>query len=471
MTRHLKSSFSLSLFFVSSLVCVQAIGQTPGNSKRVPIYKSKADSIQLIKVEQGMQEFFGKPMAAKAGKQTKLDSLMQLRMQLNKTAIVGYRIVYSPSRGFVTLDSLLRSKDPSKIVSLSIDKGETIPPQFWDCYNLESLEFVNTKLENIPDLSRLPKLKTVSIYNNRSRKRLTIETNPNITTLKIRVDDPQLLPKSYKNLVSLTNLDLSENKITRFPNGARHNKKLVELILQNNELTLKGRIKRHRYLSNLVLKGNTIEHVPPSIRKFKSLKKLSFNTNNIVSVSGKIEKLKMLEHLSFYKNKLARIPDGVYKLGNLKEIDLFYNEIETFQPEKSQWKNLNSLFLSHNKIMEIPESIVQLKSLEGLYAWDNRIDKLPESIGTMVDIKYIRINGNFLKVLPSSMINLTKLEELDISNNYITQLPPTIFNNQNLKIVALTNNPFDDSTRSFLTSKAAELRTREVMVHGLPGSD
>jgi Leucine-rich repeat (LRR) protein len=450
------------LFFL--LIQLPSLAQRPGfgNSVVVPVYRSKEDSVRGRQLDKQIEEFMFS-REKKAGRT--VDSLFQLRSAFNQTAILRFRTVYFSSPDYVRLDSLKKVNDFSVITKISLEGVKELPEQVWKCNNLEAIEVLNSRMDRLPDLSSLQKLKTVYIFNNIPGRRLKITANRNITNLTIRGEYPQRLPRSYKKLPALLKLDLEENQLTKFPNGARKNKKLIELNVQRNELTLKGKIKLHPYLQQLGLQNNQIEHVPASIANFPNLKKLNFNTNKISKVDREIEKLQKLEFISFYKNNLAEIPEGVYKLSSLKEIDLFHNQIEKFEPEKSNWSNLITLYLSHNKVLELSENISRLTSLEGLYIWDNRIGKLPESIGTLQKLKFVRVNNNYLKVLPDTLLLLKDLEELDCSRNFITHLPSAIFDFKNLKIIAFNTNPWDEESKKLIASKLEELRSRDVYVH------
>ena len=455
----------LTILCVALNTVVHAQFFYPRNATSIPVFRSKNDSLRLAQVESSLSKLSSQlPL-----KGYKIDSLLALQRKIMSEGIIRYRRIYRPAKDYITVDSLLKIDDFSAIKRVSISNTSTIPSQLLQCKNLEALELVNTFIDKLPDkLNELTHLTTLAIYNNQPKKVFKPGKSDHIKNLTIRNENARLLPRSYKKLSSLQRLDLAENEIIKFPNGARRNKKLTELILQRNNITLKkGRIKSYPYLENLALQNNKIEEVPASIRKFKSLKKLRFNNNKITRVHSAIRKLRQLDQLSFYNNKLKAIPTGVYKLSSLTEIDLFYNQIETIEPSFIRWKNLRTLYLANNRILELPENINELIVLEGLYLWDNSLTKLPESLGDIKTLKYIRVNHNYLKSLPSSILKLENLEELDISHNYISQIPQEIFDYRNFKIFALTNNPWDDSTRKFLQTKINELRAREVFVHGL----
>jgi Leucine-rich repeat (LRR) protein len=451
---------------ISCILCIltSTMAQPSGpryGQIRVPVFRSKDDSLRLLQVQEKIDEELGR----KKIRQQKVDSLMLLQTTIYQEAIT-YKMIYRPGKDYVLSDSLSYFTDFTGVKKVCVYNKNQIPEILFACSNLEALELVNTSVAKLPKaLNRLKKLKTVHIYRNHLKNPLRLFKNKTITSLTILNESPKGLPRSYKKLKGLTRLDLAENALTQFPNGARHNKKLKEFSLQRNLLTLTGKIKSHPHLEQLALHGNQIEVVPSSIRQFRNLKKLNLNLNKITHVQEGIAALYRLEQLSFYGNQLSAIPAGVYLLKGLKEIDLFHNQIEQLDPAFSLWQNLTTLYLSHNKLVSLPENIDTLSKLEGLYVWENRLGKLPESVGNLGNLKYLRANHNYLKEIPSSVLELRFLEEIDLSHNYIAELPEDIFNYPNLKIIALVNNPWNEKTRKFIPRKVEELRAKEVFVH------
>ena len=434
------------------------------NAASIPVYRSKSDSVKLKQIEQELIKLQDStPLNA-----LKVDSVLALLWRLTQEGVIGYRKIYTPDREHVSLDSLSKVGDLEQIKKVSIHDyaGKKFPAIVLQCKNLESLELLNTNLRTLPqELDGLVNLHTVSILNHQSKRPLKLKRNRYVKRLTIRAENPKAIPSSFRRWSELETLDLSENFLTRFPQGSRHNRNLKELNVKENLLTLKKRLKPHPYLEILALQHNKISRVPSSIRNFQNLRKLSFNYNKITDVHADVSLLKKLEHLSFYHNQLKEVPSGVYGITSLKEIDLFYNEIESIEPQWTHWKNLTMLYLSHNKIPSLPENIHELSSLYGLYIWDNRIERLPENIGKVKTLRSIWANNNYLKNLPASIFDLRLLEELDISHNYITEIPEAIFDYERLKILSLVNNPWDKKTMEFIPRRAWELRAKNVFVH------
>lgn len=436
----------------------------PSGNLTLPLFRTKKDSVYFYQVENNILRLLNSLPVD----EFRIDSLQQLRAKLFEETVVGFKTLYRPSPGFILLDSLRKVEDHSSVtkVSLSAFAGKTLPPEILKCMNLEVLELLDTRLESIPgSVGELKHLKTLFVYNNRSGRRLRLEKNNTITRLVIRSDDHKQLPKNFRPFSALHVLDLQENRLEKFPRGARHNKKLRELLLQHNSLSLRGGLRNHKYLENLSLQYNRIKTVPRGIRKFSNLKKLNLNYNEINDVHPAIGRLKNLEQLSFYHNRLKKIPKDMGALPKLREIDLFYNELEELPFSEGQWPALRMLYLSHNRLTSLPDPLEQLDSLEGIFVWDNRLQKLPENLGNLPAIKFIWANNNYLKELPPSLWQNNRIEELEISHNEITCLPDEVFQWPVLRILRIVNNPWDESTRKRIGYWVGQLRAKGVFVH------
>jgi Leucine-rich repeat (LRR) protein len=436
----------------------------PSSSYDQPIFKTKSDSIQFEKTQRLIKEMVeGKKYDPKM-----MDSIFDLSMEI-RNRIIGHRKVYLRNPDFFPFDSLAFKSDRSAIKQLSLFKvkSKKLPIEIFTCENLEELELVNTSIGRIQKkLNHLSQLKTLCIYNNKPKGSLKLRKNKTIDALLIRGDDPSQLPMSYSKFTALTRLNLAQNSLSSFPNGACKNKNLKELVLNNNAITLSNDlIKPHPSLEKLDLGKNQIKKVPASIGGFGSLKTLKFNHNNIAEVDGAISQLKKLEQISFYNNQLTAIPKAIYELTSLKEIDLYYNQIERLDARVIQWKKLEVLYLAFNKLFSLPDNLGDSKNLQELYLHNNRLSSLPESIGTINNLRILRVNNNLLTELPNSLSKLRAIENFDLSNNSISSIPDWLFNFPDLKILSLVANPWEAETKSNLSTLAKGMRARGVIVH------
>lgn len=431
---------------------------------RVPVYRSMQDSVMLSRINEQIDALRITPSV----NVKKLDSLLLLYERQYAQAITGFRNIYPPARDHIPLDSLMEMNDRSAVTRVSIHKYflREFPEVIFECTNLESLELINTNIIELPErLNALSRLKAIRIYNPAGKRRIKLRQNDRVTTLVIRGDRPTNIPRNFRPYTALEVLDLSGNNLRRFPNGARRNPALRELVLRNNMLTLRGRLKKHPSVETLALQHNSIRHVPRGIQNFKNLTKLNFNYNQIRSAHPSIGNLNKLEHLSFYRNALPAIPDGVYALENLREIDLFFNQISGISPRIKQLKKLETLYLSHNQLISLPETIGTLPVLQGLYVWNNRLDELPQSLGQLESLRFLWVNNNYLRTLPTSLFQLKRIEELDVSHNLLTEIPASVFDFPFLKILSLVDNHWSEQSLKLIFPRGAALRTRGVSVH------
>ena len=448
-----KCSLSLAVFFTALTAFAQ---------DAVPVFKSKSDSVAYYTNQNAMRSH--DPLSLRL---IRMDSLWEVQQRIIRTGILGWKYVYRPDKNFVLLEDLLTGKIAAADVrKLSIVdyNGKNLPPIVWRCGALEELEFINTKIKKLPrHLNKLDRLHAVELYNNKPSGRLKLAGNDNVTFLKFRSDAPNKVPVNYKKFRALDSLDLSRNFLTEFP-VIDHNKNLKQLVLSDNNLTLKHlKLKQNNTLQCLYLRRNKVEVLPDAIGNLTALKKLSFNYNEISEVHDGISRLKNLEELSFYQNKLISIPKSFYELRNLKVIDLYYNQIEKIEDPISNLKNLEILYAANNRIFSLSDNIGYLTNLRELYIHHNRISYFPASLSRLTSLRVLRFNDNYFAAFPDQILSLKNLENLDISRNRLQSIPVEFGSYENLRILIMTENPWED--QETITAFARRMRSNGTLVH------
>lgn len=459
-----------ALFFTYTCLLVLcfsfAAGQpsiTRNRNLEVPVYRSPQDSVRLANVN----ALYDKLQNDERVDLKILDSVENLRDVTREQAILRFRILYKPSPEFTPYDSLPLIRDLRQVKRVSINQQQLkeLPSILLRCDSLQSIELVNCSIRKIQkQINQLSRLTSITILNNTYKRPLRLTKNDRITSLTIHGDNARTLPHSYHKLKALETLDLSNNALVKFPNGAARNRQLKELSLQHNELTLRDKIKLHPNLEKLALQFNRIQQVPDQITRFPNLTRLSLNHNQITDVTPAISNLKKLKHLSFYNNRLTSVPAGVYELRSLNVIDLYFNQIEEIDDRISNWDSLQILFISHNKLLRLPEKLTTLRLLEELYAYDNRLTSISDDINRLSQLRIIYVQNNCLRQIPTTLLQLDSLEEIDFSENYMTDLPETIFNYPNLRFISLMNNPWRENVRLFIDQKSKELAMYDITV-------
>lgn len=425
-----------------------------------PIFKDKADSTEYFGLVQKISKVYGIMGTTNEKQRDSLAAVAKYwteRQEHLREKVVGYRWVYSPSHPLLN-EALEQNRD--SVTAITLTKLAELPPALFQFKNLTKLELIDCRISKLPSkLSRLKKLGHVAVFTDRSGKRIKLATNKTVKTLVI---GSNRLPRHYRAFKALHRLDLSRNSLTDFPN-IKGCKKLKELSLRENLLTLENLNARSTILEVLELQKNKIRQVPPAIAQFPHLKRLVFNYNPIESVSDKMSALQRLEQLGFYSNQLKQVPEALYSLRTLKEIDLYFNQIERLDARASQWKKLEVLYLSNNKLISLPDNLGELTNLRELYVHNNRLSALPESLGQLTNLKILRVNSNYLPLLPS-IEKLEKLENIDLSNNQLHTFSLNVFKFPKLKIISLLGNQWDEATKQEIRKHAVALENKEVTV-------
>jgi Leucine-rich repeat (LRR) protein len=412
-----------------------------GQAGQQPVFKTKTDSIQYAKIrairmklaQSKPGDYVGMPKTRTYDSLDKAEEALWKRM--------SWQYVYKSKRGFVAFSDLKSGKvNPDSIIQLSISdvRSVHIPKEVFLCRNLEELELVNTRIDELQEeLNLLPKLNSIYLFNNTPSKRLILGKNNYVNYLRIAGNNPEKLPKTYKNFTSLDSLNINRSMATRIPD-IRKNKQLIILNAVENNIILK-RYKKSASLQHLDLRRNKITKVPNSIgRKYKSLKALSFNMNPVKKVKPGLGKLTNLEYLSFYANGITEIPAPVYKLTKLQVIDLFNNRIEAVSPKIKNLQELKVLYLANNRLYRLPDEMGQLKNLEEVYVYNNRMDTLPASMDNLEKLRILWVNDNFFHTIPATTWRVKNMDYLDVSQNFIKRVPDEITQATNLSVLILS---------------------------------
>jgi Leucine-rich repeat (LRR) protein len=426
-----------SLFFLLIAACLSASGQ----SVQQPFFKLKADSLQYARIQALRYKWSENNLGAYVGMPQKhnYDSLSNAQEEVLKRA--EWRWTYKPRKSFVGFTDLKSGKvNPDSVTRLSISdlRSSYVPKEVFLCKNLEELELVNTRIDEMQEeLNLLTKLSSIYLFNNIPSGRLILGWNNNVNYLRIAGYNPEKLPKTYKNFTSLDSLNVNRSMATRIPN-IKHNKQLTIINAVENNITLKG-YKKGKTLTHLDLRRNKVTKISNSIsRKYPNLKALSFNANPVKKVKPGLGKLKDLEYLSFYGNGLTEIPAAVYKLINLQVIDMFDNRIEAVSPEIKNLKKLKILYLANNRLYRLPDEIGELKNLEEVYVYNNRMDTLPASMDNLEKLRILWVNDNFFHTIPATTWRVKNMDYLDASQNFIKSVPDEIAQASKLTVLILS---------------------------------
>lgn len=186
--------------------------------------------------------------------------------------------------------------------SLKISENLTeFPSKIFDLSNsLEILDLSNNKLTNIPDLSKLTKLKIAFFSFNNFRE----------------------LPDAFKNCKNLYMLGFKDNQIEFIDENILPNS-ISWLILTDNKIkVLPNSIGDLTKLQKFALAGNQLTTLPDSMQKCKSLELLRLSANNLNHIPSWLFELPKLSWLSFSGNDCSIKPQVDLEKASLNKLNI-----------------------------------------------------------------------------------------------------------------------------------------------------
>ncbi|KAM3306454.1 hypothetical protein P3S67_013324 [Capsicum chacoense] len=242
------------------------------------------------------------------------------------------------------------------------------------------------------------------------------------------------IPHSISNCSKLTNLELSENKLTSLiPNSLGYLTHLQLLNLPGNNFTSDSALSFLTSLANCRnLTVLDISFNPLNGILTASIGNLSTSLRKFIAISCKIQ---------------GRIPNEVGNLSSLLFLDLSGNNSARSIPTTlGNLRNLQHFDLSNNELTGFfGDHICKLQRFGEIYFGQNQLSgSLPNCLGNITSLREIHLGSNKLSsnILPS-LGNLQDLVVLDISsNNMVGSLPPKIGNLKAATLIDLSMNQF-----------------------------
>ena len=236
-----------------------------------------------------------------------------------------------------------------------------------------------------------------------------------VTGLEFRVDTEGplygILPPELGRLEKLETLSLYGT-----PYGKRYENGLTGAIPPELGKLANLRVLR---LSNNSLSGS----IPPELGNLASLEWLSLGNNSLSgSIPAELGSLASLEWLYLGWNSLSgSIPPELGDLTSLEVLALRRNSLSGgVPPELGKLTNLRDLDLDSNDVDgSIPAELGDLTSLELLYlGWNSLSGSIPPELGKLTNLRVLHLEHNDLRgSIPAELGNLTSLEKLGVDGN------------------------------------------------------
>lgn len=351
--------------------------------------------------------------------------------------------------------------------------------------NLQALKLNENKLTDLP--------LTISI----TLTRLELKENKftlipqivfsleNLITLILTDNKITEIPPTISNLTNLEYLYLSNNNISVVPQSINNLKHLSYLRLAGNKFSTFPIITF--YLEFLDLSNNKIISIPKAIKKM-SVNNLILDDNPLKTLPDEIWKINYLYNLSIKRNKLSHLSSTLGYESVLEGLDVEGNELSNL-PDSLVQAPLTYVNLSNNKFNKIPSCILQLEKLEEFYFNNMQLfeipkkffkptlkyvefancglKKIPDSIGMSIKLRNLIVPFNDLTELPDSICNLSDFEKLDITNNPIKKLPDEL-HKTNICYLFANNTKLEELPDSIGKCNIIEYHLGGTNIHSLP---
>ncbi|KAK9718117.1 cysteinyl-tRNA synthetase [Basidiobolus ranarum] len=271
--------------------------------------------------------------------------------------------------------------------------------------SLNKLFLLNNRIRTLPmEFAKLVNLTVLDVSNNKLTEfPSSVCELISIKELNLSFNRLYLLPESIGKLVCLEKLHLSCNQICgSLPKGFRNLCELIELDIRRNKIHDLDVLDSLPKLERLYSDNNSISNLTA---KFQSLKNLTLSKNHLTQFSLSCMS-DTLTDLNLSSSKLSRLPEDIFEhLGGLQRLKL-----------------------DNNHLVSIPSCIGALKNLQILNCTNNLLGSLPVEIAGLPDLRVLDVHNNNLKTLPEEFWWCSRLIVLNASSNLLETLPtPSAF--------------------------------------------
>ncbi|CAA3027356.1 plant intracellular Ras-group-related LRR 5-like [Olea europaea subsp. europaea] len=260
------------------------------------------------------------------------------------------------------------------------------------------------------------------------------------------VEKVEWLPLSLGKLSTVTELNLSENRIMALPNTIGDLKSLKKFYIAANQLiNLPDSFGELHNLTDLNLCANMLKSLPKTFGNLKNLINLDLSSNKFVKLPNIVGDLSFLQRLNMQLNDLEELPHTIGSCSSLLELRLDFNQLRALPEAIGKLECLKILTLHYNRVKGLPTTMGKLSHLKELDVSFNELESIPESLCFAVSLEKLNIGKNFadLRTLPECIGNLEMLEELDISDNQIKSLPNSFRSLRRLRIFRADQTPLE----------------------------
>lgn len=288
---------------------------------------------------------------------------------------------------------------------------------------------------------------------------------------------------------SLSELDLTANRLTEVDPRVRHLAGLKKLSLRQNLFNDSGVQPLATWheisgLEELVLRDNRLTKVP-DVGIFKKLLVFDVSYNEITSLNGLSKISNTLKELYVSKNEVTKMEE-IDHLHELQILELGSNKLRVMENIQNM-TNLQELWLGRNRIRSI--NLCGLKCIKKISLQSNRLTSMAglgecitleevylshngivemEGLSTLINLRVLDVSANKLTTI-KGIENLPRLEDLWLNDNQISSLESiaeaVAGSRDKLTTVYLERNPCANSPNYLTTLRQAFPHIEQIDSH------
>lgn len=345
--------------------------------------------------------------------------------------------------------------------------------------NINKLTFLNEldlSKNSIKEINtNLSELKIINLSNNKIKNINTeLYLSKKIKKINLSYNNFELISEKINSLTQLNYLNLSNNKLKAISINTQKLHLLSFLFLNDNCLEKIPDGLFSNSISELDISSNKIKNISASIKNAKRLRKLNLSKNNIKHLPLKIRKLQQLEVLDFSKNPIHDFPIGILDCNRIstakgaapildaskrKQLIPFIQFAKENDLGFEKREELWSLFINIESNKNRKEAIQLLNS--GFSPFKKAaVKKLTQLMPALVkeDLVHVCLAGKFKH-------NQTTLQEKLFQNNSTTTRQFSKENTHAILGGGKYNFQIDEDWKGVFMSEAALIETLEIKQH------
>ncbi|CAG8447012.1 15253_t:CDS:10, partial [Dentiscutata erythropus] len=387
----------------------------------------------------------------------------------------NFQIVDLQSRNLQTIPIFLY-RQALNIRSLNVSQNLMLdlPMDFiQSCAQLRELNLSQNDLERVPQSIKQSEMLSFLNINTNRLKDLepgSLEMIGELTNLQVENNLLETLPKKFAASTKLSILNVANNSFKEFPQVICDIVTLSELDLSYNKITsIPEEVGKLKNLKKLFLIGNQItdKKLPENFQNLTSLQELDIRRNKITNLCT----ISLIPNLEILLTEFNNISTVDISSRSLQKLILTKNQLTQFSL-KETGPSLKELSLANAKLVALPNELFEhLESVQTLDISYNQLTSIPTTIGMLKNLTHLTCIYNTLRTLPNEISSLDSLYELDIHFNNIVSLPQEIWLCKSLAILNVSSNllelfPAPPTTSTNLPTESPLISSLRVLYLG-----